>query len=109
MFKLEKENAFCRDDVIYDIENSNDPEEIEALRKLDEDCLFLFGDEWEEYGLTLINESEWEDYAEEIFYEMWSIPTEASYYIDIEKWANDLRYDYTVVQLGKTDFLGRST
>lgn len=109
-FNLEKENAFCRDDVLFEIENAKDKETADALKKFDEECIEYWGEEWEKSYITVINEENWVEYAEEIFDDAYDIRGKDSLlyaYIDYEKFADDLKYDYTGITLGDTTFYGR--
>ncbi len=86
-----------RIDYLESLEELEDYEsdELENLKQLKED---VNSSEWE-YGLTLISDSYFEEYAEDFAYDIGAAerggPME--FYIDWEKWANDLQMDYSSV------------
>lgn len=110
MYKLEKENAFNRDDLLFDIENETDEKIIAGLKEFDAKCIDTWGGEWEKGYLTLINEENWVQYAEDTFDDIFEVrkkDLQFYRYIDYEKFADDLKYDYSGNMLGTTMFFGQ--
>jgi len=81
-------------------------EEKLDLKKFDEQCLEYFGEEWETNSMTLIADEHFIDYAEDLFFDAYTIPKGADSYIDIKSFARDLKYDYSAVTLWGLDFYG---
>ena len=107
--KIAVEKFVCRTDILRAINESSETEEIAILQEFDKECIDTFGDEYEKYDMPLVNEDDWLDYAEEILYDSFNIPNELQPYIDLDKFADDMKYDYSYVSLGKfTDFLGHA-
>lgn len=82
-------------------------EELEALEALAEEAERYVPD-WE-YGATLIRESYFTDYCEELLKDCGELPRELPHYIviDWEKTADNLRVDYTEVDFGGVTYLVR--
>lgn len=76
------------------------------IKKFDEECLSYFGEEWEESQMSLINDFYFEEYAEDLFFDTYEVPEDIAGYIDLDKFARDLRYDYTIISLFAIDFYG---
>lgn len=99
-------------DIIDDLE-AEEPEDLDddqkallaALIEVRDEC----SSEWEG-GLTLVRDSYFEDYAQEeaeSYYDLGELGN-FRYYIDWEKWARDLKMDYTSVEIGDTTYWARS-
>jgi hypothetical protein len=88
-------------------------EELEALESLLDDCKGKGGDEqWEGdwYPVTLIRESHFEDYAQQLAEDIGAIDDSATWpnnCIDWERAARELRMDYTEVEFKGVSFLTR--
>lgn len=77
-----------------------------AFRDEMTDCL----PDWE-YGETLVRESYFTTYAQELAEDIGAVSTDASWpngYIDWERAARDLRMDYTCADLAGVTYWGRS-
>lgn len=81
-------------------------DELESLKQLKED---VGSSEWE-YGLALINDSYFEEYAEDFAYDIGAVERDGpmEFYIDWEKWANDLQTDYSSVDFDGDTYWYRS-
>lgn len=77
-----------------------------ALKKFDAECVNTFGREWEQYGATLISEYNFKEYAEQLLFDVYSVPEGLEGYIDVDAFARDLKYDYMGVTLFGIDFWG---
>ncbi len=66
------------------------------------------GSGWKD-GVTLIPDYKWEEYAQETAYDLGFIDrdSEIGYYVDWERWAEDMRQDYATVELEGSTFLYR--
>lgn len=88
-------------------------EELESLESLLDDCKGLGGDEqWEGdwYPVTLIRESYFVDYAQELAEDIGVINKDAKWpnnCIDWERAARELRMDYTEVEFNGVSYLTR--
>jgi hypothetical protein len=77
------------------------------------DCNDFEGTEFEELqeqtenysDVQLIRDDEFEEYATETAIDIDVIKTRYLPYFDTEKWANDLRMDYTNITIGDVDYL----
>lgn len=119
------ENIFDSRDVIKRIEELKsdvdnalldgevpDEEVAEELRVLEEFAKEAEGytSEWED-GATFIDDSYFEDYARELADDIGAIPSDASWpltHIDWEAAADELKQDYTTVELEGFTFYVRS-
>jgi len=81
-------------------------EERNDLLEFDIECANYWGDSWQNSEMTLISEDAFEDYAYDLFLDIYDIPEEARPYIDVEGFARDLKYDYTPVTLWNYTFYG---
>ena len=81
-------------------------EVIEAINELENSV----GSEWS-YGVTLIDEDDFEDYCEELVSDIGDLPKDLPSYIsnniDWEGVAEDLKVDYTEVEFRGTTYLYR--
>jgi hypothetical protein len=85
-----------------------DEDNGEELKGLVELCDEAPGDDWE-HGATLINESYFTDYCQELVSDIGDLPKDIPGYlvIDWEATANNLRADYTSVEWEGTTFYVR--
>ena len=84
-------------------ENSDDGQELKVLLALQDQC--NYGD-WE-YGETLIRDSYFEEYAQELAEELGYIKRDVQWpytCIDWEKAARELQYDYSLVDFDGIDY-----
>ena len=88
-------------DELEDLAESNeiDKYDIEELFELLELKDELGGYGWE-YGINMIHENNFDDYAEELFDECYAhdVPDNLKNYIDYEAFAEDLQMDYSEVE-----------
>jgi hypothetical protein len=86
---------------------SDEQEELDKLLTIQEEC--NYGD-WE-YGVTLVNESYWEDYCQELCEDIGDFPKDLPSYIschiDWEGVSRDMVQDYTTVNFDGVDFYVR--
>lgn len=100
-------NVACKE---WDEENA---EELRTLEALLEECKGNGGDEQYEgdwYPVTLIRDSYFEDYAQELADDIGAIPKNVAWpctCIDWEKAARELRMDYTTVDFDGVDYYTR--
>ena len=83
--------------------NEDDAARLEALRDLRDEV----GDEWR-YGVTLVSEGSFEDYARDVAENIGAIPSEYSWpasHIDWAAAADSLRMDYTSVDFQGVTYL----
>ena len=83
-----------------------DTERLEALRDLRDEV----GDEWQ-YGVTLVPEDSFEDYARELAEDIGAIPSDYSWpasHIDWTAAAGALRMDYTSADFQGVTYLFRA-
>lgn len=110
---VEERIEFLREQIVefknegYDTKDEQD--ELDLLEQLKED---LEGDSEWEYGLTLINENYWQDYAEECAMDFGFIDRDKQYQwpfncIDWEEAADQLQMDYSEVDFNGTTFYYR--
>ena len=83
--------------------------QLAAIKKDVED----YSDEWQ-YGITFISEYHWVEYCEDCAYEMGYIEdiervnsNPLVYCVDWEKWAKEMKYDYTSTEINKVDYYFR--
>jgi len=88
-------------------QNPDDAEELRVLEALAEECEGY--SDWE-HGETLIRESYWEDYVQELLEDIGDIPRNIPGYlvIDWEATARNIAYDYTIVNFGGVDYYIRN-
>lgn len=88
-----------------DVENldESDKEELELLRAVNEDGQNY--SDWE-HGESLINDSYWVDYVQEMLEDTGDIPKDLPNYIviDWESTARNIQYDYVSIDVGGNDF-----
>jgi hypothetical protein len=87
-----------------DLLTEEEQEELEALQKLQMDCEDY--SEWG-YGMTLIRDSYFEEYAEGLAEDIGAIDRNANWplnHIDWEAAANDLKMDHTCVDFDGVDY-----
>jgi len=93
-----------------DVENldESDKEELELLRAVNEDGQNY--SDWE-HGESLINDSYWVDYVQEMLEDTGDIPKDLPNYIviDWESTARNIQYDYVSIDVGGTDFWIRNS
>ena len=90
-----------------ELEEGDDRTELEALRNLAEQGRDL--PDWE-YGVTLVRESYFEDYAQEFAEDIGAISHDLQwplYCIDWERAADDLRMDYTELDFAGITYYAR--
>jgi len=98
--RIEELKDILNSNVDDDKENLQD--EIEELKELETLRDDVGSCEWD-FGITFIHEDYFDEYAEDFFNEIYTIPDNISSYIDYEKFSNDLKHDYSVVEFrGKT-------
>lgn len=84
-------------------EDSEDEEERELFAALEE-LRDQVGSEWK-HGVTLIQDSYFEDYAREMADGIYGVEKgPLADYIDWERWAADVQADYSSVEMGGTTF-----
>lgn len=99
-------------DAEYDIEIWNDDykEELDNLKKLAEECEGYSSD-WK-YGETLIRDSYFVEYAEQLADDIGAIDNNAKWplnHIDWEAAAEELQYDYTMIDYDGINYWIRSS
>lgn len=84
-----------------------DREELDILLKLQEECEGY--SDWK-YGETLIRESYWEDYVQELVEELGYISKDFPWWIEVNwgRTAENVAQDYTTVDFDGTDYYIRS-
>ena len=89
-------------------QNPDDAEELRVLEALAEECEDYASD-WR-HGETLIRESYWQDYVQELLEDVGDIPRDLPHYlvIDWEATARNIAYDYTLVDFGGVDYYIRN-
>ena len=78
--------------------DDEDKDELKSYQELRAEI----GEEYFDQGITFIDDSYWSEYAEEEFYTAYSIKSDISniwYYVDWNKWENDLQIDYTSIDI----------
>lgn len=90
------------------VQNPDDAEELRVLEALAEECEDYASD-WR-HGETLVRESYWEDYVQELLEDIGDIPRDLPHYlvIDWEATARNIAYDYTIVDFGGVDYYIRN-
>jgi hypothetical protein len=90
-------------------DNSSDADELKALQSL-QDELEGYCDDWK-YGVTLIRDSYFEEYAEELCKDIGEIPSNLPWYIashiDWDGVADELKIDYTSADFDGVTFWAR--
>ena len=68
-----------------------------------------YASDWR-HGETLIRESYWQDYVQELLEDVGDIPRDPPHYlvIDWEATARNIAYDYTIVDFGGIDYYIRN-
>jgi hypothetical protein len=97
------------DDEPEDERDQDDYAELIALRKLQEEAEG-YAPDWH-YGETLINDSYFEDYAQQLAEDIGAIDRDLSWpnnCIDWEQAARELQWDYTLISFDGEDFWIRS-
>ena len=101
-------------ELMKDLEELRDQEgdeETSGLDEAEEERLKALIELEETLGngsnVTLIPDGEFEDYAEQMAYDVGLIEehTTISSYIDWERWANDVKMDYTTIEFDGDDYL----
>ena len=90
--------------VEWDDDNGDELKALEALAEEAEG----YSEDWE-YGATLVRESYFTDYCEELVKDIGDLPKKIPFYIEIdwEKTADNLRVDYTEVDYDGVTYLVR--
>lgn len=103
-FEVLKEREADEDDEL----NEDELERLAALRELDNDLQDLAS--WAYNEPNAIAEPEFEEYAEELAYDIGMVERDSQIanYIDWEKWARDVKYDYTSFEFEGRTYLVRS-
>jgi hypothetical protein len=102
--KDKQEHYEQRKEELKEWDESDEAEELKALKAFAEEC--ESNSEWES-GMTLINESYFQDYAKEFAEDLGLISSETKWpatCIDWEQAATELRMDYTSYEFGDTTF-----
>jgi hypothetical protein len=88
--------------------NSEEASELNDLEELAEEAEGYAAD-WK-YGETLIRETYWVDYCQELCEDIGDIPKNIPHYIEIDwgKTAENIKADYTTVEYGNVTYLIRS-
>ena len=95
---LDDDDCICEPDKQWAAKNPDDAEELAALTALAEEAEGYAAD-WK-YGETLIRDSYFRTYAEELADDIGAVPKDTQWpcnHIDWESAAADLRMDYTAV------------
>lgn len=113
-FPQYKDQTDCFDDILFEEEEVQDWEEefeseFEEINEIDQIENDL-GSEFN-YGVTLIDEGDFEEYCEELVSDIGDLPKELPSYIsnniDWSGVADDLKADYTDVTYRGINYLGR--
>lgn len=101
---------------IVELENDNnlaeeEKEELKELLSIKEECE-NYG--WE-HGISFISDYYWQDYCEEFAYECGYMDDFRSnnshnpltYCVDWEKWASEMKYDYSSITINNRDYYWR--
>ena len=108
-------------DADIDVIDSRDINEridyLKSINEGDEELAILLGvkadtgsEEYFDQGITFIADSYWSEYAEEEFYTAYSIKSDISniwYYVDWNKWENDLQMDYASIDIDGNEYYYR--
>ena len=110
--EIEEDIAAIDDDALPDVEGhiaadrKELQDELDILNELVEVIDGYSGDSAKD-GVTLVAESYWVEYAQELADDIGALPKEFSWptsYIDWDRAASDLKMDYTSVQIGSEDY-----
>lgn len=95
-------------DIVQKMEEFKDNEDVlVALRNFNSDCSEAFGGYWEQNEVEFINEDYFEEYAWELLHDLGLVSEEMLGYIDIARFATDLKMDFYPVDLDRKTFWGR--
>ena len=86
-------------------EKNDIEEELKTLNDIKDDVDFGFND-----GVTLIRESYFEEYCEELLVDVGDLPRNIPWYIviDWEKTADNIKQDYSIVDFDGIDYYYRN-
>lgn len=103
----ELESELTDDENLSEEDRAEYNEELKNLKKFAEEGADYYPD-WE-YGVSLIPESEFVEYTEELLKDCGDLPSEVPWYIaiDWEKTAENIKVDYTEIEYNGTTYLGR--
>lgn len=96
-----------KDEWASDPAGFDSEEALEALEEFVDELNATFGEQEVEFGITLVRDTHWDQYAEEYADEVMEIPNEMASYFDYDKFAEDLQQDYTEVQFDSIPYYGR--
>ena len=103
--RAENADADIEEGEIPDVLTKEEQDRLRELTELDDEIDF---DNLIRNGETIIPESDWLKYAEETMKDCYTIPKDIQNYIDYEKFADDLRADYSEFDWEGTTYLYRS-
>ena len=106
---IQERIKYLEDDIEYQ-NLEEDKNELEILNKLEKDIIDCVGAEYE-YGVQLIRDSYFEEYAQELAEDIGLIKRDVSWpytCIDWEQAAHELKYDYSIVEYDGIDYWVRS-
>lgn len=103
----EKESLEIAKSELEEFNSSEDAEKLKILKALANQCESC--SDWE-YGETLIRESYFEDYCQELCEDIGDIPKDLPHYIviDWEATARNIKQDYLTVNFDGVDYLIRA-
>tara|TARA_R100001460_G_scaffold52983_1_gene91934 strand:+ start:850 stop:1212 length:363 start_codon:yes stop_codon:yes gene_type:complete len=118
--KLDQDTLDSRDleERIVELEKNNDltdqeKEELHQLAAIKKD-VEDYSEEWED-GITFVSQYYWREYCEEFAYDCGYIEdinrvntNPLVYCVDWEKWASEMKYDYTSIEINKVDYYFRA-
>ena len=89
-------------------------EELEQLTAIKKDVEDYSSDDWED-GITFVSQYYWQDYCKDFAYDCGYIEdidrvnaNPLIYCVDWEKWASEMKYDYTSTKINNVDYYFRS-
>lgn len=91
-------------------QDTDEGDEYEMLKELDDDGRNDFGEEWK-YGVILIHEDYFVEYAKQLAEDVGAIDREAAWpacHIDWDAAADSLKMDYSEVSVGGEWYWGRN-
>jgi len=96
-----------KDPQTWEDANKEDTEELKNLTNLQDELKDYCAD-WE-YGVTLVRESYWVDYVEELLEDIGDLPKDLPHYIEIDwdKTADNIQVDYTSAEFDGVTFWAR--
>ncbi len=104
---------------IVELEKDNnltdqDKEELDQLTAIKKDVEDYSSDDWED-GIIFVSQYYWQDYCKDFAYDCGYIEdidrvntNPLIYCVDWEKWASEMKYDYTSTEINKVDYYFRA-